>query len=366
MATLTGQRVSDSYGNLTQISGGVTSSLKTLQDGLGNNTSLSISTIAAKIIGTLEAINSLAASVCVIIKAAVSQSANLLEFQNSAGTVLASVNSSGGATFPTISSSNGSGIGQLNASNLTTGTIPGARFPATLPTASGINLTNLNASNIASGTIDNARLSGDVVLSSFGSISAVSFSGDGTGLFNLDYNNVVNKSLMSGTYSDCNGMLVASGSSIQSDSSITTDGMGTLSASGIMCSGQVDAATVNCSSIQCTTIYSDLGTIISDGAGNLSVDNLNSVGEVACNNINSDGGQLYTDGFGNLITTGTLQGNAVQGSNGTFGSGGLTVEDGGTLTALADVTFSGLPTSDPSIPGRLWCDTMNGNVIKVS
>jgi hypothetical protein len=45
----------------------------------------------------------------------------------------------------------------LNASVLTVGTVPDARFPATLPAVSGVNLTSLNASNLASGTIANAR-----------------------------------------------------------------------------------------------------------------------------------------------------------------------------------------------------------------
>lgn len=45
----------------------------------------------------------------------------------------------------------------LNASNLTSGTVPDGRFPATLPAASGANLTNLNASNLGSGTIPDAR-----------------------------------------------------------------------------------------------------------------------------------------------------------------------------------------------------------------
>jgi hypothetical protein len=71
-------------------------------------------------------------------------------------------------TGPVVASStvnastfNGSGAGltSLNASNLSSGTIPDARFPATIPTSSGANLTNLNASNVSSGTLNNARLS---------------------------------------------------------------------------------------------------------------------------------------------------------------------------------------------------------------
>jgi hypothetical protein len=45
----------------------------------------------------------------------------------------------------------------LNATNLTSGTVPDARFPATLPIASGSALTNLNATNLASGTVPDAR-----------------------------------------------------------------------------------------------------------------------------------------------------------------------------------------------------------------
>jgi hypothetical protein len=51
-------------------------------------------------------------------------------------------------------------LSNLNADNLTSGTLPDARFPATLPAASGANLTALNASNLASGTIALARISG--------------------------------------------------------------------------------------------------------------------------------------------------------------------------------------------------------------
>jgi len=51
----------------------------------------------------------------------------------------------------------GSGLNALSASNLSAGTIPDARFPATLPAASGVNLTATNASNLGSGTVPDAR-----------------------------------------------------------------------------------------------------------------------------------------------------------------------------------------------------------------
>jgi len=54
-----------------------------------------------------------------------------------------------------------SSLGDLttrSASDLSSGTLPDARFPATLPAVSGINLTALNASNLGSGTVPTARL----------------------------------------------------------------------------------------------------------------------------------------------------------------------------------------------------------------
>jgi hypothetical protein len=62
------------------------------------------------------------------------------------------------ARFPaTLPATSGSNLTFLNASNLASGTLPDARFPATLPATSGSNLTFLNASNLASGTLPDAR-----------------------------------------------------------------------------------------------------------------------------------------------------------------------------------------------------------------
>jgi hypothetical protein len=60
-----------------------------------------------------------------------------------------------GGTLPAVSGAN---LTALNASNLSSGTVPDARFPATLPAASGANLTSLNASNLSSGAVAVDRL----------------------------------------------------------------------------------------------------------------------------------------------------------------------------------------------------------------
>jgi hypothetical protein len=59
------------------------------------------------------------------------------------------------ATLPALSGVN---LTALNATNLGSGTVPDARFPATLPASSGVNLTALNATQLTSGTLPSARL----------------------------------------------------------------------------------------------------------------------------------------------------------------------------------------------------------------
>ena len=61
----------------------------------------------------------------------------------------------------------------LSASNLTSGTVPDARFPATLPAVSGANLTNLDAADLASGTIPDARFPGTLPASSAANLTNI-------------------------------------------------------------------------------------------------------------------------------------------------------------------------------------------------
>lgn len=86
------------------------------------------------------------------------------------------------ATLPAVSGAN---LTNLDAADLASGTIPDARFPATLPAVSGANLTNLDATDLASGTIPDARFPA--------TLPAVS----GANLTNLDAND-----LASGTIPD--------------------------------------------------------------------------------------------------------------------------------------------------------------------
>jgi hypothetical protein len=73
--------------------------------------------------------------------------------QNSSATI-----SDVGLLTATNFSGGGAALTALNATQLTSGTIPDGRFPATLPAASGVNLTALNATQLTSGTVPVLRL----------------------------------------------------------------------------------------------------------------------------------------------------------------------------------------------------------------
>jgi len=115
-------------------------------------------------------------------------------------------NNADNSTFLAISSSgltgSGAGLTALNAGNLASGTVPDARFPATLPAASGANLTSLpaanlsgtaaaingsnitslNGSNISSGTVADARISSLTSSKLTGALPAI----DGSALTGID------------------------------------------------------------------------------------------------------------------------------------------------------------------------------------
>jgi plastocyanin len=88
--------------------------------------------------------------------------------QNSSATI-----SDVGLLTATSFSGDGSLITALNATELTSGTIPDARFPATLPTSSGVNLTALNATQLTSGTVPDARFPATLPTSSGANLTAL-------------------------------------------------------------------------------------------------------------------------------------------------------------------------------------------------
>jgi plastocyanin len=95
-------------------------------------------------------------------------------------TSLASINDAGTLSATAFSGS-GTSLTALNATNLGSGTVPNARFPATLPAASGINLTALNATNLGSGTIPDARFPATLPTASGVNLTALNATNLGSG-----------------------------------------------------------------------------------------------------------------------------------------------------------------------------------------
>jgi hypothetical protein len=91
------------------------------------------------------------------------------------------------ARFPaTIPAANGANLTSLNASNLGLGTIPDARFPATIPAANGVNLTFLNATNLGTGTIPDARFPATLPAANGVNLTFLNATNVGTGTLSND------------------------------------------------------------------------------------------------------------------------------------------------------------------------------------
>src|SRR6266446_1373694 len=113
-------------------------------------------------------ITSLAGLQTLAVRATNSQTSDLQDWQNSAGTTLASVSAGG------VLSGNGSGLTSLNATGLSSGTVADARLSANIPL--------LNGTQTFSGanTFNGANSSGNAANSFVGS-----FTGNGAGLTNV-------------------------------------------------------------------------------------------------------------------------------------------------------------------------------------
>jgi hypothetical protein len=154
------------------------------------------------------------------------------------------------ARFPaTLPAANGSALTNLNASNLDSGTVPDARFPATLPAISGANLTNLDASDLASGTVPDARFPA--------TLPAIS----GANLTNLDASDLasgtvpiarIDLNLLTTSTADADGDFFAVVDSVGAEKKLTK---GNIAISGFNNdSGFIDGSSLNASNLDSGTV----------------------------------------------------------------------------------------------------------------
>jgi surfactin synthase thioesterase subunit len=154
------------------------------------------------------------------------------------------------ARFPaTLPAANGSALTNLNASNLDSGTVPDARFPATLPAASGVNLTSLNASNLASGTVPDARFPATLPAASGANLTSLNASNLASGtvpIARIDLN------LLTTSTADADGDFFAVVDSVGAEKKLTK---GNIAISGFNNdSGFIDGSSLNASNLDSGTV----------------------------------------------------------------------------------------------------------------
>ena len=238
-----------------------------------------------------------------------------------------------------IVANNGSNLTNLNADNLSSGTVPDARFPATLPAANGSALTDLNASNLATGTVANARL--DAELAAIGGLTSaadkgIQFTGSGTaGTFDLT---TAGKALLDDADAAAQRTTLGLGSIAELNTvTLTTDTTGDYVATITAGEGITGAASGEGSTPTLAVDLDELTTSTSDTDGDFFavVDSVGAQKKLTKANINISG---FNNDSGFTTNTGTVT--QVDGGNGLTGSvttsGSLAVGAGTGIDVAAD------------------------------
>ena len=258
----------------------------------------------------------------------------------------------------------------LSATNLTSGTIPDARFPSTLPAVNGSALTNLNGSNIASGTVAAARVAtlnqdttGTAAIATTVTVADESSDTSCNVLFaTAATGNLAPKSGTNLTFNSSSGVLTATGFA----GALTGNVTGNASGSSGSCTGNAATATA-------LETARTIAGVSFDGSANISLNNnaiTNGAGyltSVATSNI-ADDAVTYAK-IQNVSATNRILGRDSSGAGvieeitpanlRTM----LNVEDGATADQTNSEIAAALSDQRPSIRGADFTDDGTGSPI---
>lgn len=322
-------------------------------------------------------------------------------------TVLGTLEVQGAATATSFTGS-GEGLTALPAGSLT-GSVADARLSANVPlknaantfstnqtvtgtlaattlTGAGSGITALNGSNVSSGTVADARLSSNVALKNAnnnfsvgqtvtGTVQATTLTATGNvlGAAILADNGLVRQTLDVGG-DQTNGIL-----NLKDEAGTATISIFGETGYVVGAGFEGDGSALNnlqwgniVGAPSIPEIPSNISAFTND-SGYLTAVNYGQVTDMTGGMVQVSGGTIvndidvYSDGAGSLTVTNNLTaGSANIGSSiillNSDGSAGF----GGEVVMSSVLKLTGLPTSDPSNPGQVWLDTMNGNVLKVS
>ena len=216
--------------------------------------------------------------------------------------VAVTINNNGNATYVGIItaasfSGVGSNITQINASNISSGTLSNSRLPQSINvsglvtaysfTGFGTDISGINASNISSGTLSNSRLPQSINVS--GLVTAYSFTGFGTDISGINASNISNGTLSNSRLpQDINisGIVTATGgffgnvtgtaSTAQSLTGTPSIAVANITATNLNAIGIITATTLGVSGLTTTTnlvAQTSIGIGTNNPIGNLQIKN---------------------------------------------------------------------------------------------